>query len=267
MNKVYQSINTKSGIVGYVTCGHGRPLVMIVGFSGTLFHWHETFIDELSRHFTLYMMDNRRVGLSQSDNSENLSGMANDVADFIRALKLDKPIVFGWSMGGVIAQELAKSNQLSGLVLMASVPNMEIVNKEFSLFIKSSDEYTSEEYRELLYYYFFSKPATKDTKDSISKNAMKLDNYHYRFNNEAKLLQQKIIPMWNGMVVEDYAKFKFPTLILWARDDLVVPFAAQTFIASNIENAKLIVYPEGGHFVIHKAPQQIARDVNNFYNS
>lgn len=267
MNKLkYQQIKTQSGTVGYSVCGAGQPLVLIVGFTGTLFHWHEKFIRGLAENFTVYMVDNRKVGLSDSKNKENLTGLAHDIADFITALQLVKPVVFGWSMGGVIAQELALLQELGGLVLMATVPNMQVVNPEFSKFVAASGDYNADEYRARLYYYFFSRQPTPETKDSISKNAVKLENYHYRFNAEARSLQQKIIPVWSGMSTEAYRKFKLlPTLVLWAKDDLVVPEEAQNFIFNGIHNAKLIIYPSGGHFMIHANPQQIAQDVNNFY--
>ena len=243
MNKLkYQQIKTQSGTVGYSVCGAGQPLVLIVGFTGTLFHWHEKFIRGLAENFTVYMVDNRKVGLSDSKNKENLTGLAHDIADFISALQLVKPVVFGWSMGGVIAQELALLQELGGLVLMATVPNMQVVNPEFSKFVAASGDYNADEYR------------------------ARLENYHYRFNAEARSLQQKIIPVWSGMSTEAYRKFKLlPTLVLWAKDDLVVPEEAQNFIFNGIHNAKLIIYPSGGHFMIHANPQQIAQDVNNFY--
>ena len=262
----YQQIKTQSGTVGYSVCGKGPALILIVGFTGTLFHWNEVFVRALAENFTVYMVDNRKVGLSDSNNSENLTGLAHDIADFITVLELVKPVVFGWSMGGVIAQELALQQELGGLVLMATVPDMQVVNSEFSQFIAATGRYTAEEYRARLYYYFFSRQPTTETKNSISKNAVKLENYHYRFNAEARSLQQKIIPIWNGMTVEAYQQLNLlPTLILWAKDDLVVPFKAQNFIFNAIDNAKLIVYPSGGHFMIHANPQQIAQDVNNFY--
>lgn len=265
-NLKYHGVKTKNGIVGYAKCGSGEPLIMIVGFTGTLFHWNEEFISELAKRFTVYMIDNRKVGISESENTESMSGFAEDVSDFLDALGIIKPIVFGWSMGGVIAQELAKKRKLAALVLMATVPNMQVVNQEFSEFIADAEKYTPKEYKAKLYYYFFSTIPDELMSGKISKSAIKLTDYHYRFNQEARKLQQKVIPTWNGMKETDYQNFKLPTLVLWAKDDLVVPIEAQEFIFDNINLAKLMVYSHGGHFMIHANPRQIAVDVINFYN-
>lgn len=263
----YNQIQTCSGSVGYATCGSGPSLILIVGYTGTLFHWSETFVKELANNFTVYLIDNRKIGLSDSSNEETLKGFAQDVAHFIDAKKLFKPIIFGWSMGGVIAQELARNyeDQIGALVLMATVPNMQVVNPDFNDLTRNSDQYTKEEYKAKLYYYFFSTQPTPDTKGSISKNAVKLLDYHYRFNHEARELQHKIIPAWGGMNATDYEQIKLPVLVLWAKDDLVVPFASCKFISENINISKLIVYPAGGHFMIQVNPKQIALDVINFF--
>ena len=113
-------------------------------------------------------------------------------------------------------------------------------------------------------YYFFSESASPTVKDNIAKNAVKLVDYHYRFNATAMALQNEIIPAWAGMQSEDYAQIKLPVLILWAKNDLIVPFAAPKFMLDNISQSKMIVYPSGGHFMIQHYPKQIARDVINF---
>jgi pimeloyl-ACP methyl ester carboxylesterase len=266
---VYTNIATKSGNVGYVELGHGVPLILLVGYSGTLFHWNKQFIEELSKHFTLYLLDNRKVGLSDSNNPESILGFAQDVVDFVDAKGLNKPLVFGWSMGGVIAQELARSygNEFSGAIFLSTVPQMRLVNPEFMLLTSKARTYTIDEFRAKLYHFFFSVEINPDEVDIIKANALAITNYQYRFTTEAKTLQEKVIKFgWDGMDSASLSQLTVPQLYLWAKDDMVVPKEAIDFFSTHSKAAKTVIYPRGGHFLIHMYPSQIARDIANFFD-
>lgn len=96
----YNIVETLNGQTGYLKLGSGRPLIMLVGYSGNLLHWNSEFIYKLAESYTVYLPDNRLVGLTKSSNPESMEGMAQDSIDFIKALDLEKPIICGWSMGG-----------------------------------------------------------------------------------------------------------------------------------------------------------------------
>lgn len=265
----YLKIVTKSGQMGYITLGRGEPLILIVGYSGTLFHWNESFILELAKYFTLYLIDNRKIGFSDSTNSESIAGLAQDVIDFIEAMSLKKPSILGWSMGGVITQELVKnySENINRVVLLASVPQMKYVNLEFLRFLITSNDYSIEEFKERLYVFFFSEKEYAKTKNYITSNALKMNNYHYRFTKEAKILQDSIIPFWSGMSIEDLEKINNPLLLMRARNDLVVSEESLEFMFMHFPNSKLIAYPTGGHFLIHSSPVGVAKDIVNFFDN
>jgi pimeloyl-ACP methyl ester carboxylesterase len=112
--KGYQPIEVKKEKIGdiemaYYIRGNGPPLLMIMGFRGTMSIWDPALLEELEKHFTLILFDNRGAGLS-SDTKENLTTipqMAQDTVHLIEALRFEKVHVLGWSMGSRIALELA----------------------------------------------------------------------------------------------------------------------------------------------------------------
>lgn len=101
-NLEYKIITTKHGQTGYVQLGSGEPLIMIVGYSGNLLHWNSELIYSLARKYTVYLPDNRLIGLSYSSNNESMNGMADDIADFIEAIGFTSAHICGWSMGGIM---------------------------------------------------------------------------------------------------------------------------------------------------------------------
>lgn len=95
--------------IAYYIRGEGPPLVMIMGFRGTMAIWDPALLNALEKHFTLILFDNRGVGLS-SDTTDDLTTipqMAQDTARLIKALGFEKVNVLGWSMGSRIALDLA----------------------------------------------------------------------------------------------------------------------------------------------------------------
>lgn len=95
--------------IAYYTRGSGKPLVMIMGFRGTMAIWDPGLLEELEKHYTLILFDNRGVGLS-TDTEKNLTTipqMAADTIGLIKALGYEKVSLLGWSMGSRIAQVTA----------------------------------------------------------------------------------------------------------------------------------------------------------------
>ena len=259
---------TKNGQVGYSTIGIGQPLILVVGYSGTLCHWNAGFIEGLSKYYTLYMIDNRKIGLSDSLNASSILGFATDIIDFIEAKKLYKPLILGWSMGGVIAQEILRSYSgvVYGAILFASIPSLEYVKYNFVSLLMNAHEYSEDEYKALLYGFFFSEKPKLGLKDYITNYLLNFDNYPYRFNDDARDLQHLAISSWSGMSEIDLQAINAPVLILKARDDLVVEDSSGDFFVSNLANAKLVVYPRGGHFLVHSSPDEIVGDIYNFFH-
>lgn len=107
--------------VGYRQVGAGRPLLLVMGFSGTMSMWQYELIGELVRAgFQVTMFDNRGMGYSTDDLSQPLTMqlMADDAAALVRELGLERPTVVGWSMGGEIALTLAVNHpEVAGAIV------------------------------------------------------------------------------------------------------------------------------------------------------
>jgi pimeloyl-ACP methyl ester carboxylesterase len=190
-----------------------------------------------------------------------------DVVDFITAKKLVKPLVFGWSMGGIITQTILKNYNglLGGVALLGTIPHASYTSQEFINLLANSDKLHPNEFRTQLYGMFFSATPSPELKDFITSAALNIEDYHYRFNFEAKELQDYAVVSWPGMDQVALNEIDVPTLILHAKNDLVIAPEACQILAREIPDSKLIIYSSGGHFFLHRNPLMIARDVCNFF--
>jgi non-heme chloroperoxidase len=82
----------------------GRPVLFLHGLSQSGLAWHRQTRSDLARDFRLVTMDLRGHGESArpADAYGDSDLWAEDVAAVIRSLNLERPILSGWSYGGVV---------------------------------------------------------------------------------------------------------------------------------------------------------------------
>ena len=83
---------------------HGRPIVFIHGFSQSRLCWNKQFQSSLADGHRLVRLDNRGHGLSEKPKGAYGESKlwADDINAIITDLGLKRPILSGWSYGGVI---------------------------------------------------------------------------------------------------------------------------------------------------------------------
>src|SRR6202044_2779128 len=122
-----QVAQTALGPVGYREVGSGPPLVLIMGYAGTMETWEPQFVDALALRNRCLVLANAGIGSTTALPSPlTIDAMANQTSALIAALGMGRPDVLGWSMGGMIAQALAVLHpaQVRRLVLCATFPGV-----------------------------------------------------------------------------------------------------------------------------------------------
>ena len=91
----------------YEEQGRGEPLLLVMGLGASTLSWSEQ-IPTFGREFRVIAFDNRGAGRSDKPAVRyNIALFADDTAGLMDALGIDSAHVYGQSMGGFIAQELA----------------------------------------------------------------------------------------------------------------------------------------------------------------
>ena len=85
----------------------GTPIVLLQHFMGNLDNYDPAITDALAKGREVILTDNTGVGLSTGAAPETVAGMARDAASLIDALGLEHVDLFGFSMGGYVAQQIA----------------------------------------------------------------------------------------------------------------------------------------------------------------
>src|SRR6059058_1177084 len=102
----------------------GIPVVFFVHLAATMDNWDPRIIDPIAKNRHVITFDQPGVGASTGQVPDNILAMADDAYTFIKALGFAKIDVFSFSLGGMIAQDLALKhpNLVRKLVLTGTGP-------------------------------------------------------------------------------------------------------------------------------------------------
>src|SRR3989442_15734833 len=91
----------------YEVHGSGEPLLLIMGLGANATGWYAQ-IPAFSKDYQVIAFDNRGAGRSEKPNEPyTMPQMAQDAVGVLDTLCIGAAHVFGMSLGGIIAQELA----------------------------------------------------------------------------------------------------------------------------------------------------------------
>jgi pimeloyl-ACP methyl ester carboxylesterase len=83
------------------------PLVCLQHFIGRMDNWDPIHTNRLAQDRPVVLVDYRGVGRSSGETPDSMQGMGRDIIAFIRALGAKQVDIFGFSIGGMVAQQIA----------------------------------------------------------------------------------------------------------------------------------------------------------------
>ncbi|MGH2937808.1 MAG: alpha/beta fold hydrolase [Solirubrobacterales bacterium] len=121
-------VEVRSGrTIAWTAVGDGPPLLLLNGYAATGADWDPAFLGGLAAHFRVITPDNVGLGGSTLAEGETVGGAAGMTADgvaLLDALEIERAAVVGWSMGGFVAQSLAREapDRVTALGLISTHP-------------------------------------------------------------------------------------------------------------------------------------------------
>ena len=260
--------------LAYYLKGKGDPMILIMGYAGTLSAWDPALLDELAKNNQLIIFDNRGAGLS-TDTKENLTTipqMADDAAALVKALGYKKVNVFSWSMGARIGQQLAIRHPelVSKLILLAPNPGGKYqiaINKKVGEELNNPSLSPMENFELLFPMTPEGKAAAKLVYErwAAAKAAGTIPD-DFVVSNETKARQVRArITLWDAdnQNYLDLKNIKVPVLVADGREDIIDNPQNSVVIANQIPFAWLAFY-EGGHAFLFQSYKKLTETVNVF---
>lgn len=124
------NINVNDINLYYEIYGKGTPIILVHG-NGETHQIFDVLIDKLKDNYTVYAVDSRCHGKSEKTEKISYELMAQDMIEFIKKLKINKPIFYGFSDGGIIGLLIAikEPKLLSKLIVSGANLNPNGISK------------------------------------------------------------------------------------------------------------------------------------------
>ncbi len=263
-----RTVDTGGLRLAYRAFGRGRPTVFLMGLGGTMDAWDPRFLDAVAAQGRrVVLLDHRGMGRSQRGRARiTIAQMADDAAALIRRLGLRRPDVFGWSMGGMVAQSLAVRHprRVRRLVLAATAPGHRagVPPTPRALAVLLSPDPSPVDALGLLF-----PPGAEALRDRYVANLL-LRRDPVTTGPAAEVVAQVgAASVWLAGEDPDgprVARLRQPALVAAGVLDDVLPFGNQARLARLIPRARLVAYEDAGHAFMFQKRIDFLRRMDRF---
>jgi pimeloyl-ACP methyl ester carboxylesterase len=243
--------------------GHGPPVLLIAGQGMTMDGWWST-IPVLARSFRVIAFDNRDTGRSsRAALPYSVLQMAEDAVAVLDAAGEQRAHVYGLSLGGMVAQELAlhHPDRVEALVLGATSPGGRHAVLPSPLpmtFFARAGLMGSEEAEWAAVPYTYAEATRRLHAERIAEN----------IKRRLSTPPNAVTYLHQAAAVATHSTFErldhivAPTLVVHGEQDLAIPAQNARILAERIPGAELRLQPQAGHLYFidePRADREIAR--------
>lgn len=229
----------------------GVPVVMLVHLAGVMDNWDPRVVDGLAAKHHVVAFDNRGIGSSSGKPANTIEQMADDAITFIKAKGFKQVDLFGFSMGGMISQEIVlKEPRLvrrmilagtgpaggEGISTVAGVANYDLIRAKL----------TGQDPKQ--YLFFTRTPSGIEAGKAFLKRLQeRTDNRDTEIAIGAYVAQLQALSAWGQKTPVDLSAIRQPVLVVNGDADRMVPTVNSYDLAKRLPNSQLIIYPDAGH--------------------
>ena len=237
--------------------GQAEPLLLIMGLGANATAW-EMQIPDFSREYHVIAFDNRGSGRTDKPEAPyTMPQMADDAAGLLDHLGIESAHVFGMSMGGMIAQELALRHpqRVRALVLgatMAGGPNAVMAGPHLIQQWASTALLPLEQAIETGLHFLYSEDFIAKNKERLVERALELAHLQPPLD----AVQRQVMAVFRFNAHDRLTDIKSPTLVITGTADKIMPTENSHILAERIPRAELVELEGAGHgFLAEKAAE------------
>jgi pimeloyl-ACP methyl ester carboxylesterase len=247
------------------------PLVFNMHFMGTMDHWDPAVTDGFAEEREVILFDNAGVSSSSGDVPGSVAEMGANAMAFINALGLKQVDILGFSIGGLVAQEitLQAPDLARRLVLVGTGPrsgeSMDTGTREGKQIFGATYEHPDDLW--LRVHFTPSEVSQAAGRKFLKRFRLRTKDRDPEVTEKAALAQRTAIAQWGAKREHawNYLKeIKQPTLVVNGGNDVIIYTINSYILQQNLPNAQLIIYPDAAHGSLYQYPELFVRHVSMF---
>jgi pimeloyl-ACP methyl ester carboxylesterase len=255
----------------------GVPLVFNQHFSGNMDHWDPAVLDGLAKEREVILFNNAGIASSSGEVPMTFEGMARNAESFIDALKLKQVDVLGFSIGGMVSQQIVldRPELVRKLILVGTAPRNHdagggrghITPEAGAIFGAS---YNPPENLWLKVFFTDSEKSQAAGRAFMKRYLSRTENPDTPVHEGVAHAQIAAIGAWGNHSGERFAylkDIKQPTLVVGGNHDVIVYTVNSLYLVQNMPDAKLILYPDANHGSFYENHEDFVFEANRFLNA
>ena len=241
------------------------PLVLVMGYGGSLDAWTHFFVEQLSKHQEVIIFDNRGTGHSyrpESISDFSISHFVSDLKGLLDHLSLSKVNLLGYSLGGSIALQFSHENakRVNRLIIMSataggalySSPGEEILNSLLNPEGSSQKE---------MFLSTFSLCLPKTNMQKYERELSEIFELSCE-NLPSKLTLSGQLKAYQEFDAQPFlAEILNPVKIIHGKNDRLTPVSNAIKLAEHIGTAELIILNDCEHCPHIEQPSRLIEEI------
>jgi pimeloyl-ACP methyl ester carboxylesterase len=246
----------------------GTPLLLLNYFAANLDKWDPKVTNGFAADRGVILFDYPGIGGSSGETPSTVAALTKGCVEFCRALNLTRFDVLGFSLGGMIAQQLAADHpeMVRRIILSGTGPR----GGEGMVSDLSVDELDDEASLIMNAFFTQSEPSKAAGRAYIERLKFRAENRDAPVSKQAALAEAAAIREWGVIPQTDrfamLGQIHHPTLIVHGSKDVVIMPINAFLLAENLPNAQLIMYPDASHAAFSQYAENFLENARLFLN-
>ena len=229
----------------------GTPVVFLTHLAAVLDNWDPRVVDGFAASRHVVTFDSRGIGACSGAPASSIEQMAMDAITFIKAMGFEQVDLFGFSMGGMIAQEVAlmEPQLVRKMVIAGTGPagGEGISTVARVTYLDMARGFLTRQDPKQFLFFTRTPGGIRAGKEFLARLKERSQNRDKEITVAALLAQLRALRRWGLKAPVDLSQIRQPVLVANGDQDRMVPSANSHDLARRLPQSELIIYPDAGH--------------------